>query len=277
MAVFACGSMPPRQRLPDLAAPEPAPEEVSFREHTAALRATLARSGIDLDGAGTIHSNETCTDHACLRCEVATGMDGVDADVIDRVAIAVSAYPEAFLSASAFEHVALCKALGHEDDQGEPPAGAADPTHRRLMVNVGYLVTSQNEREVEQVMHHELFHLFDILDIGADVEWAALVPPGFTYRDPADRSKPRPDGFITPYGTTNEREDRATIFEYLMARPEELCKVAADDPIVAAKTTLIWHRVATVVGDAFLRKAAPCVDWVEIGPRPPTRKYTHMR
>ena len=63
-------------------------------------------------------------------------------------------------------------------------------------------------------------------------------------------------------------EDRASVFEYLMSHADRLCEYAKADPIIAEKTKLVWRRMAAVGGDAFLRRQAPCIDWVEIGPRP---------
>ncbi len=271
---------PPR-RLPELVGPS-APVEsqasVAFRGRTAVLRATLARSKIDLDAtAGAIHTCETpTTSGECIRCDVATGMDGVDPDLIDRVAIAIAIYPPKLLDASAIEHVALCRRLRYEGQTGDAdnPQGIADPQHRRLMISVEEFVGKDpGTYLIEQIVHHELFHLFDSNRLGEDADWAELKPPGFQYRDPAHLDGTRPIGFVNRYSTTNEREDRASVYEYLMSHSDRLCEYATTDPIVAAKTTLVWRRVAAVGGDAFLRRQAPCIDWVEIGPRPPKPSF----
>lgn len=54
-------------------------------------------------------------------------------------------------------------------------------------------------------------------------------------------------------------EDRASVFEYLMGRPTELCAIADADPIVKKMAAVVWRRFAAVVGDAFLKKHAPCL------------------
>jgi len=279
VGLIGCGPVAsqPRQ-LPELVgprAPVESPMVAAFRTRTAMLRATLARSKIALDATeGAIDTCESpIANGECIRCDVATGMDGVDPDLIDRVAIAVALYPATVLDASAIEHVALCRRLRYDGDgvsDRENPQGIADPEHRRLMISVEQFVgRDPGSYVIEQIVHHELFHLFDSKAIGDDADWAELKPPGFQYRDPARRGVDRPAGFVNSYSTTNEREDRASVFEYLMSHSDRLCELAKTDAIVAAKTTLVWRRMSTVGGDAFLRRQAPCIDWVEIGPRPP--------
>lgn len=278
---IGCGPRSVPQRLPELAgpgAPVESPASVAFRGRTALLRATLARSKIALDAtAGAIDTCETPTPSAeCIRCDVATDLDGVDPDLIDRVAIAIALYPPKVLDASAIEHVALCRRLRYGDpsSNADSPQGVADPQHRRLMISVEAFVGKDPDAySIEQIVHHELFHLFDAKPLGDDAEWIELKPPGVEYLDPAPRSSTRPAGFVNQYATTNEREDRASVYEYLMSHADRLCEYAKTDSIVAAKTTLVWRRMAAVGGDAFLRRQAPCIDWVEIGPRPPTPAF----
>jgi hypothetical protein len=242
----------------------------------AGLRATLARHHVEIDTQPVI---ETCAgDHypdralaRCVRCEVASreNTGGVDPSLIDGVAIAFGLYPPALIKASGLEHVALCRTIRI---QGEPderaPAGVAISDHHRLLISVEHFVEGAAMSEhftIEQVVHHEVFHLFDYATSSTiadtDRAWAALNPRGFEYRDPAAAEGTRPTGFLNPYATTNEREDRATVFEYLLGQPTKLCEIAKVDPAVAAKTTAVWKRVAKVVGDKLLRQHAPCVDW----------------
>ena len=63
------------------------------------------------------------------------------------------------------------------------------------------------------------------------------------------------------------------------ARDVEYCEIAHSDPIVQAKVALVWLRVAAITGDAFLRKHAPCVDWVarELGPQPAPTRWPKVR
>ena len=57
-------------------------------------------------------------------------------------------------------------------------------------------------------------------------------------------------------------EDRASVFQWIMSRPDALCALAADDPVLREKVTLLWNRVAALDGDQFLHRRAPCVNWV---------------
>jgi hypothetical protein len=43
-----------------------------------------------------------------------------------------------------------------------------------------------------------------------------------------------------------------------MARPAELCELAATDAAVKAKAKLIWSRVARLDGDGWLRARSLC-------------------
>ncbi|MDB4961903.1 MAG: hypothetical protein JWP01_1902 [Myxococcales bacterium] len=249
----------------------------TYATRIAGLRATLARNQVAIDTQPVI---ETCAgDHypggarsRCVRCEVASreNTGGVDPTLIDGVAIAFGLYPPALIKASGLAHVALCRTIRI---QGEPderaPAGIAISGQHRLLISVEHFVdgaTISEDFTIEQVVHHEVFHLFDHAtsgtSAGTDRAWAALNPRGFEYKDPAAAEGARPTGFVNPYATTNEREDRASVFEYLLGQPTKLCEIAKVDPAVAAKTTAVWKRVAKVVGDKLLRQHAPCVDWI---------------
>ena len=238
-----------------------------FLERTAMLRATLARSSIDLDAGPTIDTCRPGEWKHCMRCDVATGMDGLDPDLLDRVAIAIATYPTALLEAAEVKHVALCRRI-RDEGKDDGPVGLAQLRERRLMISVeDYLTDQHSSTVIEAIVHHELFHLFDHAHIGEahlDPEWSELTPPGFEYRDPADLG-PRQAGFVNAYATTSAMEDRASTFEYLMSRREELCQIAAADPIVDAKLDIVWNRIEAAA-PGFLDPRARCVGWVEPTP-----------
>ena len=265
VVVGACGPAVRTPALPELAKPV---EDATFLERTAMLRATLARNSIELDTEPVI---ETCSypdeKRNCMRCDLATGMDGVDPDLLDRVAIAIAGYPDKVLAAAEVKRLALCRRIRYiNSDDG--PGGVAQLEHQRLMVSVESFMTEDSRSwAIEQIVHHEIFHLFDYAQLSntlmhADPDWGELKPPGFEYRDPAVRET-RPNGFVNIYATTDEAEDRASTYEYLMTRSDELCDLAKSDPIVEAKVSVVWRRVAKVSGEAFLEKHAPCVDWTK--------------
>jgi len=261
-----------------------------YTARIAGLRATLARNQVDIDTQPLI---ESCSGRRCVRCDVASreNTGGVDPTLIDAVALAFAAYPPSLITATRLRHVALCRSIRiHGDAEEPPPAGVALVGQHRLLVSVEAFVdgTPQHEHfSISQVVHHEVFHLFDHATLGdVDREWEAINPPGFAYREPADAERVRPVGFVNPYATTNVREDRATVFEYLMGQPTRLCEIAQLDPAVAAKTKVVWKRVAKVVGNPFLRRHAPCVEGLgkprkkttpKLAPPRPTKGLPRMR
>src|SRR5262245_10217059 len=235
--VVLAGCAPPRP-------PEPPRSEVdvidpaTFASKIGGLRATLARSHVELDREAVLRSCRGTDTLGCVRCDVATRADtaGVDPDMIDAVSIAFAHYPSKVLEAAHLEHVALCRQIRYEgraDD--ENPAGLAVLGDHRIMISIEHFATARMHDgfTIEQVVHHELFHALDYVALPGyyanDDEWRALNPPGFAYRDPAPLDGRRP-GFVDAYATTNEKEDRASTFEYLIGQPAKLCELAKTDP-----------------------------------------------
>ncbi len=284
---FSCATAPPVQPPHE---PTNLMSSEEFTSRISGLRATLARNHVNIDTLSVIDScagdnYRHSMRNRCVRCEVATRANtgGIDPDLIDGVAITFAGYPAALLAASQLEHVALCRTIriqGGADDR--LPAGVAIADQHRLLISVEQFAEnapSYRDFTIEQVVHHELFHLFDHATSGekvhADREWNALNPHGFVYADPAGDASARPRGFVNDYATTNELEDRATVFEFLLGQPTVLCEIAHVDPVVAAKTVVVWKRVAKITGDKLLRRHAPCVDWIggkpKRGPKQPKR------
>lgn len=241
--------------------------EESFEWQMSGLRATLARSGVVLDTEPTLRTCEW--DHGapgdCVACDVATRADtrGLDPELLDRVAIAFARYPTKALTAARLERVAICSRIRLAGDPDHGPAGLADLAAHRIFISIEHFAEPNDmSLTIERVVHHEVFHHFDHATLGVtmrdDAEWAALNPRGFAYHDPAPAME-RPAGFVNAYATTDAMEDRASVFEYLMGRPTDLCSIAATDAVVKKKTALVWRRFAAVVGEPFLRKHAPCV------------------
>src|SRR5207248_9345493 len=113
-------------------------------------------------------------------------------------------------------------------------AGVAMLGERRILVSVEHFIGEHHfdNFTIEQIVHHEVFHMFDP-HLDSDREWNAVNPPGFAYKDPA--ASERPKGFVNAYATTSDAEDRASTFEYLMGQPQALCDLAAHDRILAKK------------------------------------------
>lgn len=277
--------MPRPPAPPALAAP--AVDRSPFAAKVAGLRATLGRHGVSIDTDPPVI--DTCAGRefrtGCLRCELATAAntEGMDLDEIDAVSIAFGAYPPVFIQAAKLEHVTLCRTL--QAATASPrldAAGVAVADQHRLLISVERFVADPSAGHalgMEQVVHHEVFHLFDegtdpVAFRSTDTAWQAMNPRGFTYAPPLVESTLRPTGFVNQYATTNEIEDRASVFELLFGQPSTLCEIAHADPVVAGKAAAVWARVAKVTGEALLRQHAPCVDWLPgmKRARPPAKK-----
>ena len=235
-----------------------------FATVTSRLRATLARNSIALD-TGTEITN--CTGShlhgRCITCRLAGPGDtaGVAPAMVDEIALAFAMYPDASLAKVDIAHVALCSTIRYSDDD-TGPGGVAILNEARMLLSIEPFHRERDGYTIAQVVHHELFHLLDASarsSAPADREWTGLNVASFAYRDPADMSA-RPAGFVNGYATTNDDEDRASTFEYVMGQPHKLCELAKTDRVLASKARIVWERAALVVGDAVLRRAALCVD-----------------
>ncbi|HEY5928162.1 MAG TPA: hypothetical protein VIV11_41025 [Kofleriaceae bacterium] len=237
------------------------PYDPAYVASSQRLRATLARDNIELDTQPVL---TTCDfpelERECARCEVATVVDQIDPELVDAMAIAFARYPSSVRKAARLERVAFCRTI-HYVGKDHGPAGLADPNTHRIYIGVEYFRTAHHTFSIEHAVHHEVFHLLDFATNGpravADYEWAALNPKGFEYTESGGEK--REPGFVNTYAQTDAVEDRASTFEYLMVRPDELCAMADDDAVLARKVRLLWQRVALVEGANRLGVTAPCV------------------
>lgn len=250
--IVGCSRPPP----PPVPAADPAFTAASER-----LRATLARDGIELDTSPVINTCDVPrSDRNCARCEVATELDKIDPELVDQMAIAFARWPSSVRKLARLEHVAFCKTITYEGkDHG--PAGLADPNTHRVFISVEYFRGAGTSFSIEATVHHEVFHLLDFETQGArwtaDREWYKLNPSGFAYRDPSIDIERRA-GFVNGYASTDEMEDRASTFEYLMVRPDEVCSMSNKDPIVARKVRLVKQRLLRVPGADKLGITTKC-------------------
>jgi hypothetical protein len=237
------------------------PYDPAFVAASEKLRATLGRDGIELDTEPVI---DTCDvprpDHNCARCEVATVLDKIDPELIDQMAIAFARWPSSVRKAARLEHVAFCNSITYVGkDHG--PAGLADPNTHRVYISVEYFRGAGTSFSIEATVHHEVFHLLDFetqnVHWTADSEWHKLNPAGFAYRDPSVDIQRQP-GFVNGYASTDEMEDRASTWEYLMVRPDDVCAMSAKDPVLARKARLLLQRVSHVEGADKLGVKVPC-------------------
>jgi hypothetical protein len=194
----------------------------------------------------------------CLPSDNVLAVDTVSHEVARELAT----YPPRLLAAAHIQRATLCARI---DDMGVGDAlGLADVVEDRILIDI--------HAEVGVVVPHELFHLVDLNarytaedEFNAfDLAWHYTNPPGFAYGGPVSSALATelsaPHGFVDAYATTDALEDRASTFEYVMARPLATCELARSDVGVRRKVGLIWARVAQIVGDdGFLTDRAPCV------------------
>ncbi len=114
-------------------------------------------------------------------------------------------------------------------------------------------------KESANGLYHELYHVFDAsraisLATGADAEWLALNPAGFSYRGydaffgPEAQTRNvyaerTPKGFISMYATASEAEDKAELYSSMMNFPNVVAKAIGSDQHLRAKVELIERRM----------------------------------
>lgn len=283
------------QRRPTREPILPELEEVTpiatYNTRVVALRTSLGRAaiGLELRGIATdVVRSRACDELVadrlqlgCARCELVGDGDPFDSAVLDAIVAAFDRYPAGVLEATHIEKVALCRKLDYEDLPDRNTIGTVDLRGRRLFISVAPFFHKEYEPDAEittdDIVHHELFHLLEFERMRGvyddDPEWRLHNPLGFEYRAGSEE-EPRRAGFINEYAATAEIEDRASMFQYLLGRPDELCAIAADDAGVRAKTRLLWRRVSSLVGPAFLRERATCVvPWLDDDAEPSRKKH----
>lgn len=170
-------------------------------------------------------------------------------------------YPKAFLKASRFERVLLCKGL----EQGKEAIPSLPNYEHTLLLDVdappGFL---------RRLLDHELFHFADFADDGVlkrDPAWAKLNDHYFVYGDGGRfmrqpgvaRLNPDLPGFVSKYATSALEEDKAETFAFMMVAPHAVARIAARDAIVRAKVRAIraqLFRLSPALNDAFWRRVA---------------------
>lgn len=278
--LVACGKLnqPPRQtEFPTLS-----PDE-TYNVRIANLRTTLGRSGIVLRVAGLdqTFSTSACLDEeetmfaGCARCELAGEKTPIHGSVIEAATRSFAVYPAAVLAATKVEQVAMCSEIVHsksDTEELEHPSGLADVRGNRLLFSVKWFLDSSEYRSsawtVADITHHEIFHHLEYAQMRAemyeDSEWNLYNPLGFTYAA-TNKDTERRAGFVNTYAMTHIVEDKASVYEMIMAHAEELCELAKTDETIKIKTKIIWRRVVRAVrDDSFMRAAAPCVTaWID--------------
>lgn len=162
-----------------------------------------------------------------------------------------SRYPACWFETAKLARVVFCRDLVLD---GQRVGGFVDGGSREL-----YLETSaDDEAHARRRMHHEFAHAFDGATVKGldDPRWTTLNPPNFAYGSgglsrvadaAAGRLETASFGFVTGYATASILEDKAELFAWLMTAPDDVRKLAAGDPYLAAK----WDELRARFG-------APC-------------------
>jgi hypothetical protein len=203
----------------------------------------------------------------CMRCELAPESPQVLAELdeqrLEGYARALRETPPAFLHKAGVTRVALCWRLVLEPRgdagagvyAGELIGGTVDSPRGEILLSLEPLEGLTGD----EIVHHELFHVIDVLSdpqlMVRDPVWEKLNPRGFAYlHHDADEASP---GFLSAHAMANIREDHATVYQFAMARPDELCAAGAS---AVGKARLIRDRIAALLGDAhYLEQRAPCL------------------
>jgi hypothetical protein len=275
--------------------PFTASDTVASIRAAAAMRSVefeLAAKGNDtLRTSGCEPATQTITggvtviiDRSCFRCDLLAAtdtLDGASRKVLRGFATAFSRYPETYVRATQLRAVALCRhiepAIPTGADAGTPDphliGGTVDRARHMLLLSVEPMDLSG-----EDIVHHELFHLFDFVtslqSAGADPEWSAAsnkrVAGGAASTSPAGSGPGT--GFLNEHARANYLEDKAVVFQFMMARPAVLCDRMEADSIVAAKVALLRKRLRKHIPETdarTLESGTPCL--AERASPPPAR------
>lgn len=248
----------------------------TYNIRIANLRTTLGRAGVKVRLAGqeTTFETEGCnavSSESCTRCDLAGETTKTDSGAIEEATRAFALYPTNVLVVAQLEHVAICNDLYHTKGSVRKLGGYADVPSHGLLVSVKHFVdrryNNRGELTVEGIAHHELYHLLEYAQmydrVVDDSEWRDYNPISFVYAE-SNETAERREGFVNSYAMSRPTEDRASVYQFLMAHSDQLCELAKTDEVIRNKTRIIWRRVAAVAGtDSFMRAAAPCVDWLD--------------
>ncbi len=156
---------------------------------------------------------------------------------------------------SLVQKIILVKELKHEGHERNGVAYASyilrdeQPTSWTGVIR--YDVEKNNTASLRRTVNHELFHLMDRMsylpgDAHDDPEWAALNPPSFSYSGDKGASGTHVDtlyGFYSAYGQSSAIEDKATIYQLVVAEPKHLLEHYNRDDIYKVKVELIKKRL----------------------------------
>lgn len=168
----------------------------------------------------------------------------------------IGIYPAAFVGKSRLWAIYLCRDLHYADQRR-----TAVPDHRRSILYLDVERGRYDERYVRRVIHHEFFHMVDVVDDGQfyrDEGWSRLNPDDFRYGAGGasmqeDPTASLPDeslrGFLNRYSTSALPEDKAEVFAHLVCDPAAVERRAGKDPILREKAAYLKALLARFCPD----------------------------
>jgi hypothetical protein len=243
--IHACKLAAPHCQLHGLAELDAAVRELQIVRNTEAstgqatfqsLACTKPTYNVRDDIGGFVQIN----DRGCHTCSFVAEPD--NSRVLEAYAHALRDQPAAFRAAAGLTQISVCSHIEQRGEVEITVGGTIDPQRGGL-----FLLTGEFDLTGAEVVAHEMFHLFDrhpkMLRYAAhDEEW------------------PTEGGYVNDYARSRVREDHATVYQFMIARPAELCAAAAKDPLILKKAQLIRNRIASVIEDvSYLDKRLPCL------------------
>lgn len=174
-------------------------------------------------------------------------------------------YPPSLIKNARLKRVILCTDLTFAGQRRN-----AIPDFENDTLYLDAVRGASNKKYLRKVIHHEFFHIIDLLDDGKlyrDERWAALNPKEHRYGDGGRNSQnlsstsvltDKFPGFLNHYSTTGVEEDKAEIFANLIVEPEVVKKLAESDAVLQSKLAQMRELLAAFcaeMNDDFWKKA----------------------
>lgn len=107
---------------------------------------------------------------------------------------------------------------------------------------------------LRRLVHHEVFHFFDLQDdgaVGGDAAWQALNPRGFSYgaggrvvrQHDASLWSEENEGVLSFYSLSALEEDKAELFSFAMVSPGRVSQRAGEDRVVGRKLAALRRQL----------------------------------
>jgi hypothetical protein len=150
-------------------------------------------------------------------------------------------YPSGYVKKLKIKKIILAQDLKFD---GQKRAAIPDFEHQYLHLDPKE--GDYNKTYQQTVIHHEIFHIVDLLDdreLYDDAAWKKLNPADFKYGSGGKNARgsdqwPLDDtleGFLNKYSQSGVEEDKAEIYSNLIVRPKLVYARAEKDPILSKK------------------------------------------